>query len=83
MTHHDQCSAPAIGRGYQRTDFPRDGWRRVCLRGRLSVTPGDRDNQSVVEQSRFQRVSQRRECQQDDPMCLAQFMEFPLRVIRV
>src|ERR1700722_4952245 len=44
------------------------------LRWGLSEAVGDRDDERVVEQSRFECVAQRRECQQDDPVCLAQFM---------
>jgi len=40
-------------------------------RGRLSTTTGERDNERVVEQSRFQRVPQRSERQQDDALRLA------------
>ncbi len=42
-----------------------------------------RDDERVVEQSRFQRVPQRSERQQDDPFRLGIFMEIPLRVVRV
>src|SRR5271156_1754409 len=38
------------------------------LRGSLSMMTGDRDNKRVVEQSRFQRVPQRSERQQDDAL---------------
>src|SRR5689334_13444786 len=76
-------------------DAPRpDGRRQNCcaslnpprqqhLRGGSPEVPGRRDDERVVQQSWFQRVPERRESQHNDALPVTEFVQFPLRVVRV
>src|SRR6476620_9259279 len=57
--------------------------REEHLRRTLPSASSDVGDQGIVEQSRFHRVPEWCECQQNDALCLAVPVQFPLRMIRM